>query len=96
MAVTLASVSEFAMGPVTFADVDADGNIDILYTLYSKDKSLISSDFIVIHYNVQARLCGLDVIPNTSPCRSSSQLCTADDNFIFQGFPENRKSSRFC
>jgi integrin alpha FG-GAP repeat containing protein 1 len=62
-------------GPITFADMDADGTIDMVFSTCENQKC-----FIHVAYNSQIGLCE----KNTQNCRDPKQLCTSDPNFSFQ------------
>ncbi|CEO94364.1 ASPIC/UnbV domain-containing protein [Plasmodiophora brassicae] len=70
-------------GPVTFADADVDGNIDIIYTMNN------GAD-IATHYNVQMGLCESSSATN---CRSSDNLCVADPGFSFVSYDHRSKGN---
>lgn len=61
-------------GLVSFADVDADGTIDLIFPVCTKECG------IRVVYNQQMPLCD---VQSALPCRYKSALCTADDNFKF-------------
>ena len=73
------------IGPLSFVDVDLDGNIDFLYTFQSS-----SGSGIAIHYNLQKALCAS---PSSSNCRATSALCSRDSGFKFDDFPTSLKST---
>ncbi|CAG8731921.1 10108_t:CDS:10, partial [Cetraspora pellucida] len=61
-------------GQISFADMDGDGTIDMVYPVCSGGTCTIH-----IAYNKQILLC----TGSESGCRQSSNLCLADDNFSF-------------
>ncbi|KAJ3209682.1 hypothetical protein HDU82_000312 [Entophlyctis luteolus] len=71
-------LDESSRGPITFADVDADGAVDIVFG--SCDSS---SCRINVFYNSQIPLC-TSSISKTTPCRSADELCSADPLFNFK------------
>lgn len=70
-------------GQVSFADMDRDGTIDMVFPSCSSDGC-----FINIAYNQQMPLCDAATpsnkeSPSTSACRDPTQLCQADPDFKF-------------
>lgn len=65
-------------GQATFADVDGDGNIDLVIPVCEDGEC--HDGRIYILYNRQKRVCSDDL---DEGCRSASSLCTADPNFEF-------------
>ncbi|RHZ82632.1 hypothetical protein Glove_106g45 [Diversispora epigaea] len=63
-------------GQISFADIDGDGAIDMLFPVCPADGSTCK---IHVAYNIQISLCG----SSDTNCRSSQDLCIADDNFYF-------------
>ncbi|CAG8573509.1 7226_t:CDS:10 [Diversispora eburnea] len=63
-------------GQISFADIDGDGAIDMLFPVCPTNESTCK---IHIAYNVQIPLCG----SSDTNCRSSQDLCIADDKFHF-------------
>ncbi|KAJ3160679.1 hypothetical protein HDU86_000438 [Geranomyces michiganensis] len=62
-------------GPVTFADIDGDGAMDMIFPTCD------SSDcYIHVLYNQQIPLCAGE---ETQNCRNPHDLCVADPNFLF-------------
>ncbi|KAJ3182769.1 hypothetical protein HDU87_008108 [Geranomyces variabilis] len=62
-------------GPVTFADVDGDGAMDMIFATCD------SSDcYIHVLYNMQIPLCAGE---ETQNCRNPHDLCVADPSFTF-------------
>lgn len=71
-------------GPISFADMDGDGTIDMVFyewittgSAWSKKKEYN----LHIVYNKQIPLCSKTI---TSNCRSVHDLCSADDNYNFE------------
>ncbi|KAI8608561.1 hypothetical protein BC830DRAFT_1210722 [Chytriomyces sp. MP71] len=81
-------------GPISFADMDADGTMDLVFTTCDAKNS--RSCFLNIFHNTQIPLCssaggggGWGLIPgtggkNASSCRPVTDLCTADVTFNFK------------
>ncbi|KAJ3235254.1 hypothetical protein HDU81_000692 [Chytriomyces hyalinus] len=72
-------------GPVTFADMDADGTMDIVFS--SCDPANPRNCFIHVLFNTQIPLCtnSLPLLKGSNQnCRVSSDLCTADPSFEFK------------
>lgn len=70
-------------GPLSFADMDGDGSIDIIFPVcQEKDCS------IHVVYNQQMGLCSKD---DEESCRKATKLCTADPNFKFDFTMQNSK-----
>lgn len=65
-------------GQVSFADMDRDGTIDMVFPSCTSDGC-----FINIAYNKQMPLCDASQNASVSACRDPSQLCRADPNFSF-------------
>jgi integrin alpha FG-GAP repeat containing protein 1 len=61
-------------GSITFADMDADGTVDMVFPVCENQKC-----FIHIEYNSQMELCG----SRTENCRNPRELCTSDPEFSF-------------
>ncbi|KAG1456295.1 hypothetical protein G6F56_006860 [Rhizopus delemar] len=71
-------------GPLSFADMDGDGSIDIIFPVcQEKDCS------IHVVYNQQMGLCSKD---DEESCRKATKLCTADPNFKFDFTMQNSKN----
>ncbi|KAH9813975.1 hypothetical protein DFH28DRAFT_973467 [Melampsora americana] len=68
---------------ITFADVDRDGTIDMIFAACPND------DHCSIHvaYNQQIPLCKSHPSSIDSKCRDPQNLCTADPNFQFSFEP---------
>jgi len=64
-------------GQVTFVDIDRDGAVDMLFPSLDNNNEY----FINVAYNEQRPMCGIS--SNSSHCRSSENLCFADDDFSF-------------
>ncbi|KAI9027529.1 hypothetical protein CLU79DRAFT_881311 [Phycomyces nitens] len=64
-------------GPLSFADIDGDGSIDILFPVCHG-----STCKIHVVYNNQMGLCSTNQDPGT-PCRKAQDLCVADPGFTF-------------
>jgi integrin alpha FG-GAP repeat containing protein 1 len=74
-------------GQVTFADMNRDGTLDMVYptcSTISKDTGIGTGCKINIIYNQQIPLC---VVTSSSPsdksCRKPDELCSVDNRFIF-------------
>jgi len=70
-------------GPISFADMDGDGTIDMVFYNWVKTGSRWSQkkDWnLHIVYNKQKPLCSKTVV---NDCRSVHDLCSADDNYNF-------------
>ncbi|KAJ1551327.1 hypothetical protein HK405_014721, partial [Cladochytrium tenue] len=68
-------------GQVTLADMDSDGTIDIVYPTCTLDGEC----YIATAYNVQMPLCKTSAGGHQQqPCRPIDNLCTADENFLFE------------
>ncbi|KAJ3284520.1 hypothetical protein HDU79_008066 [Rhizoclosmatium sp. JEL0117] len=65
-------------GPITFADMDADGTMDLVFG--SCDARGACS--VNIWYNSQIPVCSSALAKGAS-CRSANNLCTADNTFNF-------------
>ncbi|KAI8991683.1 hypothetical protein BDF20DRAFT_812771 [Mycotypha africana] len=65
-------------GPLSFADMDGDGSIDIVFPVCIDNVCTLH-----IVYNQQMHLCGSDMGSNSDSCRQSQHLCQADPNFEF-------------
>ncbi|CAO3663293.1 unnamed protein product [Umbelopsis ramanniana] len=67
-------------GPLSFADIDGDGSIDIMFPVCSGTKCQIH-----IVYNQQMPLCAKpeDSHQNSTTCRQARNLCVADPDFKF-------------
>ncbi|KAJ3108911.1 hypothetical protein HK100_003375, partial [Physocladia obscura] len=68
-------------GPVTFADMDADGTMDMVFN--SCDDLAGKSCHINILYNSQIPLCSTSILKGSS-CRPVNDLCSADESFDFR------------
>ncbi|KAL1702182.1 hypothetical protein EV121DRAFT_262329 [Schizophyllum commune] len=83
---------------ISFADVDRDGTIDMIFPTCEKvtDNGFGSNCYINIAYNQQLPLCA-----SSSPsakqrnCRTPDELCTADPNFKFDLTAESKTFVRF-
>ncbi|KAL7335883.1 hypothetical protein PS15p_201296 [Mucor circinelloides] len=64
-------------GPLSFADIDGDGSIDIVFPVC---QNKVCSIHVV--YNQQMGLCSKSQEASTT-CRSAQYLCVADPNFTF-------------
>ncbi|KAJ1662166.1 hypothetical protein IW140_006035 [Coemansia sp. RSA 1813] len=62
-------------GPVSFADVNADGSLDMVIPILGQSQ-------IYIVYNEQRPLC-VGTRKNNSNCRDYKRICEADPNFLF-------------
>jgi integrin alpha FG-GAP repeat containing protein 1 len=62
------------VGQISFADMDADGAVDMVYPTCVDNKCTIH-----VVYNKQMGLCGNSV----QPCREPHELCTSDPQFSF-------------
>ncbi|CAG8433014.1 6316_t:CDS:10 [Ambispora gerdemannii] len=62
-------------GQVSFADMDGDGTIDMVFPVCTKNRCEIH-----VTYNKQIPLCSKET---SKKCRQSANLCVADDNFQF-------------
>lgn len=71
-------------GQISFADMDRDGTIDLVFPSCTSDEC-----FINIAYNQQMPLCSSDVSSNREKCRSADQLCQADPDFSFNLSPKS-------
>jgi len=70
-------------GPVSFADMDGDGTIDMIFYNWIKTGSAWSKKKewkLHIVYNRQKPLCSKTVVTD---CRSVHDLCSADDKYDF-------------
>lgn len=66
-------------GPLSFADIDGDGSIDIVFPVCHNKACSIH-----VVYNQQMGLCSKTQGSTTvAPCRNALQLCVADPNFTF-------------
>lgn len=66
-------------GQVSFADVDRDGTIDMVFPVCSS-----SGCSIDVAYNHQIPLCSsTQDLESVEPCRDAQQLCHADLNFSY-------------
>ncbi|ORX56668.1 hypothetical protein BCR36DRAFT_395605 [Piromyces finnis] len=71
------------VGPISFADMDGDGTIDMVFYEWISTGSAWSKKKewnLHIVYNKQIPLCSKDVETN---CRSVHDLCSADDKYEF-------------
>nr|KAJ3422011.1 hypothetical protein HK105_001523 [Polyrhizophydium stewartii] len=68
----------YGTGPISFADMDADGTVDMVFSVCVSHKSKCT---INIAYNQQAGLC---TDKNSEACRDPHDLCVADDDFSFE------------
>ncbi|KZV83486.1 hypothetical protein EXIGLDRAFT_683764 [Exidia glandulosa HHB12029] len=79
------------VGAISFADMDRDGTIDIVFpTCKSTSRSGVGTDCkINIAYNQQLPLCKNSQEKN---CRSPEELCVADPHFSFdlRASPDNK------
>lgn len=87
------SILPLGAGQVTFADLDQDGNMDIIVPILASLGGEEDVNEIHIYYNQAKQLCGsmydraeyfstLGSIGRTG-CRSLSNLCESDPNFFF-------------
>lgn len=74
-------------GPLSFADVDGDGSIDIVFPV-----CLGTVCSIHIVYNQQMGLCAKSQESSSSTCRSARHLCVADPHFTFDFTKQNSKN----
>lgn len=65
-------------GPLSFADIDGDGSIDIIFPVC---KSNVCSIHVV--YNQQMGLCSKSQESTNTTCRKAQHLCVADPHFKF-------------
>jgi integrin alpha FG-GAP repeat containing protein 1 len=65
---------------LTFADVDNDGNIDIMLPIFTEHDS---ANEIHIYYNQAQQLCGSAFDAGDGGCRPTANLCAPDDAFYF-------------
>ncbi|CAG8632582.1 12385_t:CDS:10, partial [Ambispora leptoticha] len=63
------------VGQISFADMDGDGTIDMVFPVCTNNQCQIH-----VTYNKQIPLCSKETSKN---CRQSANLCVADDNFQF-------------
>ncbi|KAG8727135.1 hypothetical protein FRC11_013845, partial [Ceratobasidium sp. 423] len=77
-------------GPVSFADIDRDGTLDMVFPVcqsFSSKTGVGLDCSIHIAYNKQIPLCpsagGISSGGGKSKCRSPGNLCVADDAFAF-------------
>ncbi|EIW70623.1 hypothetical protein TREMEDRAFT_28893 [Tremella mesenterica DSM 1558] len=77
-------------GPLSFADMNRDGSIDIIFPTcsgHSSSTGLGSDCSINIAYNQQVPICSTERSQNTKDgslkCRGWGELCTRDENFSF-------------
>ncbi|KAH7928183.1 integrin alpha N-terminal domain-containing protein [Leucogyrophana mollusca] len=75
---------------ISFADIDRDGTIDMVFpTCSSVSSAGVGSECVInIAYNKQLPLCSSATAPSIDKsgrriCRSPEELCTADPNFRF-------------
>ncbi|KAF5386695.1 hypothetical protein D9615_001974 [Tricholomella constricta] len=89
---------------VSFADMDRDGTIDMVFTTCSSvsaSTGLGSDCFINIAYNQQLKLCSSStesgITKGVRTCRPHNDLCTVDPNFKFNltDAPDNELFVRF-
>lgn len=73
-------------GPLSFADIDGDGSIDIIFPVC---KGTVCSIHVV--YNQQMGLCSKSQENNATSCRKAQNLCVADPNFTFDFTKPNTK-----
>ncbi|KAG1456514.1 hypothetical protein G6F55_006464 [Rhizopus delemar] len=71
-------------GPLSFADIDGDGSIDIVFPVCQS-----SGCSIHVVYNQQMGLCSKGKEEN---CRKANELCIADPNFKFDFTSPNSKN----
>ncbi|KZS98847.1 hypothetical protein SISNIDRAFT_403326 [Sistotremastrum niveocremeum HHB9708] len=72
------------IGQITFADMDRDGTMDMVYPTCSsidRDTGVGSDCFINIVFNRQKPLCVGDASPPS--CRAPDDLCSSDPYFFF-------------
>lgn len=76
-------------GPLSFADIDGDGSVDILFPVCNHNNCQIH-----IAYNQQMPLCAKsdDSQQNSTACRQAQNLCVADPNFKFNFDTSNEES----
>ncbi|KAI8140634.1 hypothetical protein BJV82DRAFT_621881 [Fennellomyces sp. T-0311] len=65
-------------GPVSFADIDGDGSVDIVFPVTYGAKQQIH-----VVYNQQMDLCSKSGDNDNPDCRKPQELCRADPNFQF-------------
>lgn len=65
-------------GQVSFADMNADGTIDLVFPVCSADNC-----FIHILYNLQIPTCTASSDRSANACRDRHDLCVADPKFSF-------------
>ncbi|KAG9121544.1 hypothetical protein FRC07_002449 [Ceratobasidium sp. 392] len=74
-------------GPVSFADMDRDGTLDLVFPVCASFSSITGVGLdceIHVAYNKQIPLCsGTGVGAGNARCRSPGALCVADDGFTF-------------
>ncbi|KAJ1310568.1 hypothetical protein OPQ81_007297 [Rhizoctonia solani] len=77
-------------GPVSFADMDRDGTLDMVFPVcqsFSSKTGVGLDCSIHIAYNKQIPLCpsagGISSGGGKNKCRSPGNLCVADDAFVF-------------
>ncbi|GAA5798014.1 hypothetical protein HPULCUR_003412 [Helicostylum pulchrum] len=73
-------------GPLTFADMDGDGSIDIIFPV-CKDQTCS----IHVVYNQQMGLCSKSQEQSNTSCRKAQNLCVADPHFKFDLSKPNTK-----
>lgn len=72
-------------GPVTFADMDGDGAVDMIVPACDR-----GSCSIYIYYNQQIPLC---TSKDQKDCRQVANLCVADPNFTFNIDPDHNTNA---
>ncbi|KAF8602747.1 hypothetical protein BDV93DRAFT_494396 [Ceratobasidium sp. AG-I] len=73
-------------GPVSFADMDRDGTVDLVFPVcasFSSSTGVGLDCSIHIAYNKQIPLCTGGMSGRDGKCRSPGELCLADDTFAF-------------
>jgi len=68
-------------GPISFADMDGDGTIDMVFYEWTRTAWLKKKVWnLHVIYNKQIPLCSKTILNN---CRSVHDLCSADNNYNF-------------
>lgn len=79
-------------GPVSFADMDRDGTLDLVFPVCASTSSSTGVGLdceIHVVYNKQIPLCSATTVGNGGgKCRSPGALCVADDGFTFDMDPK--------
>ncbi|KAG8716700.1 hypothetical protein FRC09_015339, partial [Ceratobasidium sp. 395] len=74
-------------GPVSFADMDRDGTLDLVFPVCASYSSITGIGLdceIHVAYNKQVPLCsGTGVGGGNGKCRELGALCVKDDGFVF-------------